>query len=132
MNSMNSPLFLTIAEVVEIHKDQIEKYGGHQQIRDYKLLCSSVSAPKASWGGQYLHNEIFDMAAAYIYFISQDHPFMDGNKRTALASGLVFLELNGISIVDNDGVLYDVVMDIASGNKNKVHVGDILRSLAGK
>ncbi len=129
---MKDTIFLTIAEVVEIHKDQIERYGGHAEIREYDLLCSSVSAPKASWAGQYLHDDLFDMAAAYIFYICQDHPFMDGNKRTALASGLVFLELNGISIIDNERVLYDVVMEVALGNMHKVYVGDILRRLAGK
>ncbi len=122
--------FLTLAEVVEIHKDQIDRYGGHSEIRDYTLLCSAVAAPKATWDGEYLNSDIFEMAAAYVFYICQDHPFIDGNKRTALAAGLVFLEVNGISIIDENGKLYDAVMRIASGQWSKSEMVTILRGLA--
>jgi death-on-curing protein len=70
------------------------------------------------------------MAAAYIFYICQDHPFIDGNKRTALAAGLVFLQVNGISIMDEKGELYHAVMRIALGQMGKSEVAPILRGLA--
>src|SRR5512143_1409321 len=91
-------IFLTLAEVIEIHADQITRYGGSHGIRDMDLLSSAVAMSSASFGGKFLHADIFEMAAAYAFHIAQNHPFIDGNKRAALASALVFLELNGVSI----------------------------------
>ncbi|MDI6800525.1 MAG: type II toxin-antitoxin system death-on-curing family toxin [Thermodesulfovibrionales bacterium] len=79
-------IFLTLAEVIDIHTDQIEKYGGSMGIRDKNLLYSAIAMPSASFYRTFLHSDIFEMAAAYVYHISQNHPFIDGNKRTALAS----------------------------------------------
>lgn len=121
--------FLTLAEVIEIHKDQIERYGGHPGLRDYDLLCSAIAMPEASFGGKYLHLDIFEMAAAYVFYICQDHPFIDGNKRTGLACGLVFLEINGITIIDDVGILYETVMSVASGKLKKVDLAKIFRKL---
>lgn len=123
-------MFLTLAEVLEIHKDQIDRYGGHPQIRDCNLLRSAVAAPEATWDGEYLNRDIFEMAAAYIFYVCQDHPFIDGNKRTGLAAGLVFLELNKITILDENGVLFDTVMGVASGTLGKAELVAILRELA--
>jgi death-on-curing protein len=69
------------------------------------------------------------MAAAYAFHLCQNHPFVDGNKRTALACALVFLELNGISIEDPEGRLYEALMDIASGAMEKLGLADLLRAL---
>jgi len=69
------------------------------------------------------------MAAAYAYHISQNHPFVDGNKRTALASALVFLELNGISLIDPEEKLYKSMISLAAGKLNKTEFADILRNL---
>jgi death-on-curing protein len=126
---MKALLFLTLAEVVEIHKDQIDRYGGHPGIRDYDLLSSAIAAPQATWNSEYLNSDILEMAAAYIFYICQDHPFIDGNKRTALASGLVYLEINGISIMDENGALYPAVMSIALGQLGKSEMAAVLRGL---
>ncbi len=82
---MPEPCFLTLAEVIEIHVDQIKRYGGRQGIRDFGLLESALAQPEASFGGEWLHRDVYEMAAAYAYHICQNHPFIDGNKRTALA-----------------------------------------------
>ncbi len=126
---MQKITFLTLAEVVEIHADQIEHYGGADGIRDINLLSSAVAMPYASFSGSFLHNDIFEMAAAYAYHISQNHPFVDGNKRTALASALVFLELNGISLLDPKEKLYESMLSLAAGKLNKAEFAEILRSL---
>ncbi|MDE1890659.1 MAG: type II toxin-antitoxin system death-on-curing family toxin [Planctomycetota bacterium] len=122
-------VFLSLAEVVEVHNDQIQKYGGQDGIRDMNLLSSAVTMPYASFSGNFFHGNIFEMASAYAFHISQNHPFIDGNKRTALASALVFLELNGITIADPAGKLYDAMVSLASGKITKSEFAHILKSL---
>ena len=122
--------FLTLAEVIEIHSDQIKHYGGRAGIRDITLLSSAATMPSASFSGDFLHKDIYEMAAAYAFHICQNHPFIDGNKRTALASALVFLELNGINISDPKDKLYESMINIASGKMTKENFADILQTLA--
>ena len=126
---MKKITFLTLVEVVEIHSDQIQHYGGSEGIRDMNLLSSAVAMPYVSFSGRFLHSDLYEMAAAYAFHICQNHPFVDGNKRTALASALIFLELNGVSISDSQGKLDEAVVSLASGDVNKVDFAKILREL---
>src|SRR5208283_547401 len=126
---MKTPVFLTLAEVIEIHTDQIQRYGGGEGIRDINLLISAGSMPYASFSNQFLHADIFEMAPAYAFHLSQNHPFIDGNKRTALASALVFLELNGNTIDDPPDRLYDAMITLATGKLSKNEFAQILRNL---
>lgn len=87
---MNSPTFLTLDDVLFIHREEIKISGGEPNIRDKEGVKACVDAPKASFGGEYLH-DLFGMAASYITCLTMRHPFVDGNKRTALASALTFL-----------------------------------------
>ncbi len=128
---MKKIIFLTLAEVIEIHADQIEHYGGRSGIRDINLLSSAVAVPYATFSGDFLHRDIFEMAAAYAFHVSQNHPFVDGNKRTALASALVFLEINGIGISDPDEKLYESMIKIASGKMTREEFAVTLRKIAG-
>ncbi len=121
--------FLTLAEIIEIHKNQIELYGGKPGIRDYGLLTSAISIPESTFDGQYLYKDLFEMAAAYIYHISENHPFIDGNKRVALVAGLVFLDFNNIEIDDAGQKLYAMMMNVASGKSNKEIIANVLRQL---
>jgi death on curing protein len=125
------PEFLTLAEVIEIHKNQIDNYGGQSGIRDLSLLSSAIAVPQATFDGKFLHEDLFDMASAYAYHICQNHPFVDGNKRVALVSALIFLDFNGIEINDPHNVLYNSMMGIASGKMSKHDFADILRKLSG-
>ncbi len=88
------PTFLTLGEVLEIHRDQIGRYGGAAGIRDLGLLQSALSQPRATFGGEFLHGDLAEMAAAYLFHLVCDHPFVDGNKRVGLVSAIVFLRLN--------------------------------------
>jgi len=126
---MKPPIFLTLAEVIDIHSNQIELYGGQKGVRDFGLLQSTLAQPEASFAGQWLHEDIFLMTAAYAFHICQNHPFFDGNKRTALASALVFLELNGISLDDPKGRLLAAMLNIAKGTMNKQQFAQILKGL---
>lgn len=128
---MRKILFLTLAEVIEIHNDQIKRYGGNSGVRDMTLLSSAIAMPYASFSGKFLQDDMYEMAAAYVFHLSQNHPFIDGNKRTALASALVFLEMNGISIEDPEGKLYDAVTNLASGEMSKKELADVFRIMKG-
>lgn len=123
------PAFLTLAEAVAIHRDQVDRYGGRGGVRDIGLLESALAAPAASAGGEYAHADLFAMAAAYAYHIVKNHPFVDGNKRAGLACALVFLELNRISVRDPAGRLYDAVMELAAGTGGKEQFAALLRAL---
>ena len=129
---MKEILFLTLAEAIEIYSDQIKRYGGSQGIRDINLLSSAIAMPQASFYGEFLHNDIYKMAAAYAFHICQNHPFVDGNKRAALASALVFLEMNGINVSDPKGRLYKDMIALAEGNVKKEELAEILRELHSK
>lgn len=124
------PLFLTLAEVIDIHNDQIRRYGGVDGARDLGLLESAISIPQAGFGGRLLHTSLFEMAAAYAYHISENQPFVDGNKRTALASALIFLEMNGIPIIDPKGRLYVAMMKLATHRLGKKAIAALLAELA--
>lgn len=122
-------LFLTLAEAVEIHSDQIERYGGSPGVRDLGLLSSAIAMPCASFQQEFLHGDVFQMAAAYAFHITRNHPFVDGNKRTGLAAALVFLELNGISVEGPDEGLYEAMMSLASGTLGKDRFAGLLKEL---
>ena len=124
---MADVLFLTLAEAIEIHRDQIDRYGGRVGLRDLALLESALAQPEGSFAGEWLHEDHYEMAAAYAYHLCQNHPFIDGNKRTGLAAALVFLELNGVTIVDPRGRLKNAMIRIASGKMSKEAFAKLLR-----
>jgi len=119
--------FLTVAEVLLIHQDQISRYGGSLGLRDASLLSSAVAMPEAQFSGEYLHEDIFDMAAAYLFHLCQNHAFVDGNKRVSLAACLVFLDLNGVFLEDNAENFYDMVIDVTLGKTRKPEIASLLR-----
>ena len=121
--------FLTLGDVLQIYEIQLIRFGGGSGLRDVGLLESAIAQPKNSFGGEYLHPTIFDMAAAYLYHITQNHPFIDGNKRTGLASTLVFLELNGVSIEQGSEDLYNLTIGVASSSIEKAKIVDELLRL---
>jgi death-on-curing protein len=84
--------------VLSIHARQIERFGGTPGVRDEGLLESALAQPQATFGGQFLHPTISEQAAAYLYHIAMNHPFIDGNKRTAFAVTDTFLRLNGCAL----------------------------------
>ena len=92
-------------------------------------MSSAAAMPYATFSGRFLHADIYEMAAAYAFHICQNHPFIDGNKRAALASALVFLEMNGVSISDPEGKLYKAMIDLSVGKLNKTGLAKIFRGL---
>ena len=124
---MPPTLFLTLDEVIEIHREMIERYGGSPGIRDVGLLQSAVAMPQASFGGQYLHNDLFEMAAAYLFHIVQNHPFVDGNKRVGAIAAFTFLKLNGLTLTPPEAEFEEHVLDAAQGRLGKAAVAEFLR-----
>ena len=124
--------FLSVEDVLGVHAAQLVDFGGGTGIRSAELLESAVAQPEASFGGQYLHADMFEMAAAYLFHIVQNHPFVDGNKRTGLLSALVFLDLNGATIGFPDERLYELTIAVANGRLGKDRAAQILRELAGR
>jgi len=92
---VSEPEFLTLDEVLGIHADQIRVYGGASGIRDLARLRSAIAMPATTFDGEYLHPSVFEMAAAYLFHLARNHPFVDGSRRMALMSALVFLGLSG-------------------------------------
>ena len=119
--------FLGLDDILDIHRDQIEHYGGSAGVRDMGLLQSAVAMPVAAFGDQYLHKDISEMAAAYLFHITQNHPFIDGNKRTGAVAAIVFLAMNNFELSANEDELENLVRDIATGQSNKDAAADFFR-----
>lgn len=116
------PLFLTFEEVIEIHDYQIEHFGGTDGLRSADLLKSAIGMPSSTFSGNYLHPSIPEMAAAYLFHLVENHPFLDGNKRVGAMAALVFLELNGYDFDATDDEYIRFVMQVASGELIKSEV----------
>ena len=125
---VEDPVFLTLAEVIEIHRDQIERYGGDPGLRDIGLLQSAMAMPAAGFGGRFLHTDIFEMAAAYLFHITQNHPFIDGNKRTGAVASLVFLSLNDVELEADEEEFEGIVLGVAEGKIDKAAVSEFFRN----
>jgi death-on-curing protein len=122
------PHFLTLAEVLEIHQDQIARYGGDPGLRDLDLLKSALGMPAATFGGEFLHTDMFEMAAAYLYHLVKNHPFIDGNKRVGAVAAIVFLAINGYEFDAPEEDFADMVLAVARGELDKAEVAIAIRN----
>ena len=113
------PVFLTLAEIIEIHDYQIDVFGGSDGLRSQEMLESAIGIPSSTFGGAYLHPTVPDMAAAYLFHLVENHPFVDGNKRVGTMSALVFLDLNEYDFDATDSELTEVVLQVAGGKMPK-------------
>lgn len=118
----SEPVFLTFAEIIEIHNYQIENFGGASGVRDMELLKSAIGMPSATFGGTFLHPTIYEMAAAYLFHLVENHPFVDGNKRVGAMAALVFLDMNGIDFEASDEEFTAMVLRVASGKMLKAEI----------
>jgi len=123
--------FLTLDEVLKIHEKEVIRYGGLAGLRDQALLESALAQPQATFGGEFLHEDLFAMAAAYLYHIVKNHPFLDGNKRTGLIVALTFLAINGLPIPTASDQLYEATLGTAAGLVTKDDLTALLRHLTG-
>jgi len=126
---MNEPLFLTLDDVLQFHADQIELAGGDGAILDIGKIESAIAQPNATWDGQFLHEDLAAMAAAYLFHIVQNHGFADGNKRTGVNAAIVFLELNGYALNWPVDESEQIVLGVAKGELSKNEVAEFIRRL---
>ena len=126
------PIFLSLEDVMALHQDQIDTYGGSPGVRELGLLLSAIEMPKASFGGQFLHEDLHMMSAAYLFHIVQNHPFIDGNKRTGLAATIAFMQFNKLRLVANHDSLTEMVLDVAQGHLTKDEIAHFLRENSAK
>ncbi len=123
-------IHLTVDIVKEIHKAVIDEFGGLRGVRDEGLLASAVGAPQASFGGRSPYADVVEIAAAYLFYLCRNHAFNDGNKRTAMASAIVFLRLNGIEPAPDSEEWEALVLDVAASKLDREQTTACLRRLA--
>jgi len=111
--------FLTMEDIVDLHADLIVHFGGLHGIRDQGLLESAAAQPQMQVFGKVLHPTLFDQAAAYLYHLTCNHAFQDGNKRIGLHACLTFLEMNGAIVSKDQEPWYQFTLSVANGSETK-------------
>ena len=124
------PRFWNVPVVLAIHDDQIRLYGGSYRVRDWNALASSVSQPAATFGGEFLYDDLCAMAAALGHGLITSHPFLDGNKRTGGMALLTFLAVNGVINKIPETAYYDLIMAVATGYMDREQLAQSLRRWA--
>ncbi len=123
---------LTVEIVREIHAEAIGRFGGSDGVREMALLESAVAAPRASFGGGSPYQDIAEVAAAYLFYLCKNHPFIDGNKRAALGACIVFLRLNGIELATDGPAWEELTLAVASSEIDRNDATQRLRRLLPK
>ena len=126
------PVFLSLEKVLEIHQIQIREFGGSSGLRDIGMLQSAVAMPAAQFGGQYLHGDLHEMAAAYLYHLALNHPFVDGNKRVAAMAADIFLLMNDILLTASVEELTDLTLYVAQRKLEKPEIAAFLKKHSRK
>ncbi|MBN3872658.1 MULTISPECIES: type II toxin-antitoxin system death-on-curing family toxin [unclassified Nostoc] len=123
---MQTPRFISISQVLDIHQDEINSFGGTSGVRDEGLLDSALAQPQATFGGELLHPTIHEQAAAYLYHLAMNHPFIDGNKRTAFAVMDTFITLNAYSLNLSSEQAYNLVIQVVQKEISKEELSAFL------
>ena len=123
---------LTVAIVREVHAEALARFGGLDGVRELALLESAVAAPQASYGGKSVYADLPEVAAAYLFYLCRNHPFMDGNKRAALGACLVFLRLNGIKPKPDAPEWEELTLAVAASALDRDETTTRLRKLLPK
>jgi death-on-curing protein len=113
------PVFLELDHVLRIHEDMLRRYGGSAGVRDAARLESAVAMPRAGIGGEFLHEDIPTMAAAHLFHIVKNRPFIDGNERAGAFAAFAFLSMNGYRVTASEKAFGDLVLVIAAGRSDK-------------
>ncbi len=121
------PVFLTTEQVLTIHREQLALFGGADGVRDQGLLEAALAMPQAGFGGEFAHEDVPAMAAAYLFHIVKNHPFVDGNKRVGAAAALIFLALNGIESRMTNKEVVLLTLGVAEGKLSKKDAAALLR-----
>ena len=127
--TLDNCFHLTVEIVREIHAEALAKFGGAGGVRDLALLESAVAAPQAGFGGESAYCDLAEVAAAYLFFLCRNHPFVDGNKRAALGACLVFLRLNGRGSKPDGPEWEELTLAVAAGELDRAETTKRLRKL---
>jgi death-on-curing protein len=122
-----SPEFLELDDVLALHAESIRRFGGSAGLRDAGMLESALAMPRASMFEQLLHPTLHEQAAAYLFHLVKNHPFVDGNKRTGLAAALTFLGMNGHWVKSTSPELAQLVLDVIEKGTSKAEVAVFFR-----
>ncbi len=127
---VNEPRFLELKEVLYLHDESLERFGGATGIREIGLVESALgSAQNSYWYG---HGGLFEIAAAYAFHIAESQAFVDGNKRTAASAAIMFLRINRVLFPKDDGTVYAAMIEIANKRLDKVGLANVLRKIVEK
>ncbi len=129
---MEDIIFLSVDDVLLLHTDTIDIDGGSHGVRDHGLLDAAVAMPRQQFGGDYLHEDLAAMAAAYLFHLAQNHPFVDGNKRAAVMAALTFLHVNGSEQLPASQALEVTTLQVAAGELSKDALTQWMRVQIGK
>ena len=125
MSDIGEPAFLTLDQVMELHRASLAKHGGIDGVRDFGAIEFALAAAQNTW--LYARGDLFDIAAAYAFHIAESQAFLDGNKRTAAASAIAFLASNDCEDRGVDDALYDAMIAIAKREMTKADLAALLR-----
>jgi death-on-curing protein len=127
---MDEPIWVLDEAVTQIHRLQIQTHGGGEGIRDPDLLESALHRPKHLYS--YMNNEVtlYQLAAAYAFGIARNHPFLDGNKRTAFVVSLLFLKLNNCQVIASQDDKYQTFLSLAAGRLTEQQLAEWFSSHA--
>lgn len=128
----NKIVFLTTTQVLFIHDRAVKRFGGSHGVRDLGLVESAVARPQATFGGKYLYHSMFDKAAALLQSLLKNHPFVDGNKRTALASSALFLWKNGYKLTNVHKEEVEFAVRVDNGNLTVDQISKWLKEHSAK
>jgi death-on-curing protein len=120
---------LSVEIVRDIHAEALRQFGGSEGVRDENLLASAVLTPQSSFGGKSPYADLVEIAGAYLFYLCGNHPFIDGNKRTAMMAAIVFLRLNEIEPAPDSDEWERLVLDVASSKLDRDETTRRLRKL---
>jgi death-on-curing protein len=122
-------IHLSVETVREMHAEALRRFGGSDGVRDENLLASAVLTPQSSFGGRSPYSDLVEIAGAYLFYLCGNHPFVDGNKRTAMMAAIVFLRLNEIEPAPDSDEWERLVLDVASSKCDRDETTRRLRKL---
>lgn len=129
MKAPGDCVHLSVDTILKIHNESIRRFGGTPELRSRDLLESAVAAPQAAFGGDSVFADLIEVASAYLFYLCSNHPFVDGNKRTAFGACIVFLKLNGAKPVPDSKDWESLTLDVAAGRIDRETTTARLREL---
>lgn len=130
MTGVEEPRFVSLQEVLYLHNESLSRLGGLSGIRDLGLVESALASALNTflYGG----GDLFGVAAAYAFHLEESQAFIDGNKRTGVATAIMFLKINKVEIPQDDGTLYNAMIQLAKKRMGKAGLADVFRRMSSQ